>query len=427
MHDTVESLLAFLNASPTPFHATANLARMFEDAGFTPLDERSPWALEAGQAYYSTRTDASIVAFRLGKDLPERGLRLVGAHTDSPCLKVKPCPDLSRQGYSLLGVETYGGVLLNPWFDRDLSIAGRVSGVDAEGQLQARLINFDRAIATIPSLAIHLNRTANENKTVNPQQEMNALLDMERDQNFRDLLLEQVAEEHADAPLAEVLDFNLCFYDMQAPALTGLNRAFLSSARLDNLLSCFLGAQALIHSDTTETAVLLCNDHEEVGSRSDAGAQGTLLNDCLARLVPDSAARHQTLRHSMMLSVDNAHGVHPNYSDKHDGNHGPKLNAGPVIKFDADQGYATNSDTAAFVRWLARQGEPIPLQSFVMRADMRCGSTIGPITATNSGIRTVDIGNAQFAMHSIRETAGVQDVTHMTNLLSRFYGVAQVP
>jgi len=424
----IDGLLSFLAASPSPFHAAKNLAGKFQQAGFQRLDEANAWSLKSGERYYYTRSDASIVAFNLTDDLVDSGARLVGAHTDSPCLKVKPSPELNNKGYTRLGIEVYGGALLNPWFDRDLSLAGKVTGINKKGALVSGLVNFERAIAVVPSLAIHLNREANRNKTVNPQLEMNALLScLKSDFSFRDYLLKQVQQENPNSEFVRVLDFNLSFYDTQLPAVVGMESEFIASARLDNLLSCYLAAESLLASDFNQTSVLVCNDHEEVGSRSEAGAQGTMLRDLFARLLPSEPERQQALRHSMMLSVDNAHGIHPNYSDKHDQNHGPLINAGPVIKFDADQSYATSSETAAFVRWLALSGsDELPLQSYVTKADSRCGSTIGPITASNLGVRTADIGNAQFAMHSCRELAGVYDAQVLKSLLQRFYDAKRV-
>lgn len=424
----LQGLLDFLQSAPSPFHAVDSLCRRFSSAGFERLDERSEWSLEPGRAYFYTRSDASIAAFRLADDIADRGVRIVGAHTDSPCLKLKPKPELSRNGYSLLGVEVYGGALLNPWFDRDLGLAGKVSGLNAAGELVSALVNIQEPIGYVPSLAIHLNREANNKKSVNPQKEMNVLLgSVDENSSFTDILLDRVQTENPDLKLEKILNFNLSFYDLQAPSAVGLHKEFVASARLDNLLSCYLGAESLLASDGKQSSILICNDHEEVGSRSDVGAQGTMLNDLLARLCRDPVDRQRCLRHSMMFSVDNAHGVHPNYPDRHDAMHGPLLNNGPVIKFDADQSYATSSETAALVRWLAEAAPEIPLQEFVTRADMRCGSTIGPITAANTGVKTVDIGNPQFAMHSCRELAGAQDCESMLKLLIRFLDVAKIP
>jgi aspartyl aminopeptidase len=423
----IDRLKKFLGASPTPYHATENLVGLFKSQGFTALDERDEWQLESGKSYYVTRSDASIIAFTLGeKPLHEAGFRLVGTHTDSPCLKVKPQPELLAKNCFQLGVEVYGGALLNPWFDRDLSIAGKVTGELTNGELVSRLIDFKRPVAVIPSLAIHLNREANTNKSVNAQKEMNALLSLSESKlSFRELLAKQFASQYPELQLKEIYDFNLSFYDVQEPACIGLEEEFLASARLDNLLSTFIAADSLLASNGSQTAILICNDHEEVGSRSDSGAQGTMLRDLLARIEPGAAQRHRAVCSSMMLSVDNAHAVHPNYAEKHDASHGPLLNSGPVLKFDADQSYATSSDTAAILRWLAAQDEKIPLQSFVTRADMRCGSTIGPITSASLGLKTADLGVPQLAMHSIRELAGTRDVIYLFNLLQRFYDLTR--
>ena len=421
-------LLAFLDASPTPFHATRAMAEFLSAAGFCSLNEADSWSLSPGKYYY-TRGDSSIIAFVLGsKPVTETGVNVVGAHTDSPCLKVKPNPEVLKNGYQQLGIEVYGGALLNPWYDRDLSLAGKVNYLAESGALQSALINFEKPIAIIPSLAIHLDRTANKDRTVNPQTDMNPILFQgEEKTSFKTLLMEEINRELGDSAepevqAQEILDYNLSFYDTQNAAVVGLNEEFIASARLDNLLSCFVGMKALSEADPTQTSVLICNDHEEVGSCSDIGAAGNMLESFLQRLLPDSNERQIAMSRSFMISADNAHGIHPNYPAKHDDNHGPLLNNGPVLKFDANQSYATSSDSASFVRWLAKSAdEELPLQSYVTRADMRCGSTIGPITASAVGIQTVDIGVPTFGMHSIREMAGAKDIQVITDLLVRFF------
>lgn len=421
--DLNTELLSFLQRSPTPFHATSNLSTLLDKSGFIKLDEKSEWQLEKGGRYYFERSQSSLVAFIAGTaSALDSGVRVVGAHTDSPCLKIKPSPELLNHSYHQLGIEVYGGALLNPWFDRDLSIAGRVSCLNQQGKLLHRLINFENPVAIIPSLAIHLDRNANEGRAVNPQKQMSPVLFQgDAPLDLRDLLLQTLRRDDGD--IDEILDFNLSFYDTQPPAFVGMNSSFIASARLDNLLSCFVGAKAIAGAGDTQTTILICNDHEEVGSRSDIGAQGTMLMDLMERLFPDNQDRQRAIRNSLMFSIDNAHGIHPNYADKHDNNHGPILNRGPVIKFDANQGYATSSDGSAFVRMLARaggHGGEIPLQNFVMRSDMRCGSTIGPITASEIGIKTVDLGVPTFAMHSIRELAGREDCLYLYKLIERF-------
>ncbi len=417
----LQDLLTFLRLSPTPYHAVANMAASLTHAGFTRLDEREPWQLEPGKAYFFTRRDASILAFRYGtQPLGSSGIRMLGAHTDSPCLKIKPRPERVSQGYWQLGVEVYGGALLSPWFDRDLSIAGRVAVATHTGQIRHELINFARPIAVIPSLAIHLDRTVNEQRSINPHEEMRPVLLQEGgNANFRQVLREELTRTGHCTDVTEVLEYDLHLYDTQPPALTGLHEEFISSARLDNLLSCYLGLQALLQADGGESCLLLLTDHEEVGSQSDIGARSNLLNACLTRWLGGGELRYQTLANSMFVSVDNAHGIHPNYPRKHDENHGPLLNAGPVLKVDANQGYATSSETAALIRLWAQQAG-VSLQVFVTRADMRCGSTIGPMTAAQTGVRSLDIGLPTFAMHSIRELAGSADPAAMLALLNQY-------
>ena len=418
-----QQLLRFLEKATTPFHAVEEMAGLLAVAGFESLQEDVVWQLKPGGKYYLQRNGSSLVAFVFGRDSgPDKGMRMVGAHTDSPCLMVKPSPEKSRQGYFQLGVQVYGGALLNPWFDRDLSLAGRVSFESIDGQLRSLLVDFRRAIATIPSLAIHLDREANKNRTINPQTDILPLLCQVDDTgtpDFRELLKAQLLVEHPDCNVARVLDYELSFYDTQAPALIGLKEEFIASARLDNLLSCFTGLQALLAADGAVSSLLVCNDHEEVGSLSAAGAQGPLLSSVLKRLVGNEGEYVILTDRSMMISADNAHGIHPNYADKHDDNHGPILNRGPVIKMNANQRYATNSETAGLYRMISAQ-EDVPVQSFVVRTDMGCGSTIGPITAGGTGVSTLDIGVPTFGMHSIRELAGSGDAWSLYRVLRRF-------
>ena len=429
MHNTpTQGLLDFLQRSPSPFHATQSIAQALEAAGYLALNERETWQLKPQGRYYVTRNDSSIIAIQLGQHDPvEHGIRMVGAHTDSPCLKVKPQPELSRHGYWQLGVEVYGGVLLSPWFDRDLSLAGRVTFKHNE-QLHSRLVDFKQAIASIPSLAIHLNREANNGWTINPQTELPPILAQlagAEAKDFRALLAEQVQREHGISA-TQVLDYELCFYDSQPAATIGLKQDFIAGARLDNLLSCYAGLQALLSSDGQHTQVLVCTDHEEVGSNSACGADGPFLEQVLRRVLGSEEAFVRCIQHSLLISADNAHGIHPNYADKHDSNHGPLLNQGPVIKVNSNQRYATNSETSSFFKLLCEQAN-IPVQSFVTRSDMGCGSTIGPITASQLGVQTIDIGVPTFAMHSIRELAGSHDLGYLISALSAFYNSSQLP
>ena len=416
-------LMDFLAMSPTPFHAVEQIIYKLECAGYQRLYEADSWDLKEKQGYYVTRNDSSIGAFKLGENFIENGIKMVGAHTDSPCLKVKPEPDLLNKGYYQLGVEVYGGALLNPWFDRDLSLAGRVNYLDEDGDLCNTLINFNDPIAVIPSLAIHLDREANKNRSINPQTDIPPVLlklpssDEENKPSFKDILLQKIKE---DTGAVEVLDYELSFYDVQEPAYIGLHQDFIASARLDNLLSCFTGMMAMTETSNPGSKLLVCNDHEEVGSQSSSGAQGNFLQSVLQRLSQTQENYQRMIDRSMMISTDNAHAIHPNYPDRHDAEHGPLLNHGPVIKTNANQRYATSSETSAVFRQLCSQ-QDVPVQDFVVRTDMACGSTIGPITAAMIGIKTLDIGVPTYAMHSIREMAGSRDAHMLHKVLTAFY------
>lgn len=423
-----QSLADFIQSSPTPFHAAHSLAERLRAVGYQELDEREEWALAEGGRYFVLRNQSSLIAFSLGQpDALRNGIRMIGAHTDSPCLRVKPQPELNRHGLWQLGVEVYGGALLAPWFDRDLSLAGRVTCRDANGQLHNLLLDFQRPIAIIPNLAIHLNRDVNSGFTVNAQTDLPPVLahSIEPNRDLRALLANELSRQYPEREPLQVLDYELSFYDTQPPAVIGLDGDFLAAARLDNLLSCHAGLEALLSSDGNQACLLVCTDHEEVGSSSACGADGPFLEDVLARLLPDESERIRTTQRSVLVSADNAHAIHPNYADRHDGNHGPQLNAGPVIKINSNQRYATTSETAALFRHLCQQVE-VPVQSFVVRSDMGCGSTIGPITSSRLGVRTVDIGAPTFAMHSIRELAGIRDVEYLQRVLTAFLDCPQV-
>ncbi|MGB2359720.1 MAG: M18 family aminopeptidase, partial [Porticoccaceae bacterium] len=415
-------LSAFLNASPTPFHAVSSMVGLLEEGGFTRLDEADAWTLKAGDKHYVTRNGSSIIAFVVGSQaLAASGIRLAGAHTDSPCLMVKPQPEITKAGYFQLGVEVYGGALLNPWFDRDLSIAGRLVYRDANQQLKQTLVDFEQPVAMIPSLAIHLDREANSGRTINAQNHIPPVLMLSQDDrsktDFRALLADKFLP-----PKSEVLDFELCFYDTQSAAMVGLKQEFLASARLDNLLSCYVATQALLAADGTNTSLMVCNDHEEVGSVSAIGADGPFLEAVVERIVQAEAlsSLNTVADKSMMISCDNAHAAHPNFSDKHDGAHMPVLNGGPVIKVNVKQRYATTSVTSALFRQLCDQAD-VPVQTFVSRSDLGCGSTIGPITSSRLGIPTLDVGIPQLAMHSCREMTGSQDPERLTHVLEAFF------
>lgn len=420
-------LASFLDAGKTPYHAVAEVARRLQAAGFRLFRESDAWQLEAGTRGYVVRAGGSIVAFQVGTRAPaDSGFVLIGAHTDSPNLRLKPRPDLTSVGYRQLSVEVYGGLLLSTWLDRDLSLAGRV--VFADGSVQ--LIDLKRPVCRIPNLAIHLNRDVNSAGLVlNAQTHLVPVLGLEGEQgDFPALLAEGLQGTSASgANVADVLGFDLCLYDTQGAAFAGSKQEFLLSSRLDNLASCHAALQALLTAspDLEATRVIALYDHEEVGSQSASGARSLLMSDLLERLARgfdprDASALPRATARSLLISADMAHAVHPNYPDKHDKQHRPLLGAGPVIKVNVNQSYATDGPAAAAFTSACRAVDVSP-QHFSARNDMPCGSTIGPISAARLGLRTVDVGNPMLSMHSCREMAAVADVAPMIRAMTRLF------
>ncbi len=407
----------FLDLSPTPFHATEQLAKLLMNGGYQKLHEEEEWILKKGGRYFVVRNDSSLIAFVMGHSDPlKHGLRIAGAHTDSPCLMIKPNPDITKNGYLQLGVEVYGGALLNPWFDRDLSIAGRIIFQKSSGELETKLVDFKRPVAIIPSLAIHLDRGANKNRSVNPQTDIPPILMRTKNKrNFR-----QILEENFLSMGEKVLDYELSLYDFQKASNIGINGEFLVSARLDNLLSCYVAAKAISAADGEHNCVLVCSDHEEIGSVSSSGSDGPFLESVLERMVGNDLIRDRVMRRSLFISCDSAHAMHPNYKSMHDDRHQPIINEGPVIKVNVKQRYATNSITSSIFKKICSDAG-IPLQTFVSRSDIGCGSTIGPIVSARLGIPTLDVGIPQLAMHSCRETAGVKDPSFLEKGLIKFF------
>ncbi|XXZ17083.1 M18 family aminopeptidase [Sorangium sp. So ce315] len=405
-------LCAFIDRAPTPFHAVREVASRLAAAGFSELGERDAWELAPGDRRYVIRGGSTIVAFVAGAEHPARGgFRVLGAHTDSPNLRVKPNAELSRSGYQQLGVEVYGGVLYSTWLDRDLSVAGRVH-VRREGRIERHLVDLGRPVARVPNLAIHLNRGVNSDGLVlNAQKHLAPVVGLGKEADLQALLACAV-----DAPRDAVLGFDLCLYDTLKASIGGLSDEFIFASRLDNLASCHAATAALIGAGEpgAATRVIALYDHEECGSRSAVGAAGSVLRDVLARIVEAYPAREpqafaRAMAGSLLVSADMAHAVHPNYADQHEPRHAPQLNRGLVIKSNANQSYATDGATSAALEALCNDVGYCP-QRFVVRSDLPCGSTIGPITAAALGIATVDVGAPMLSMHSCREMAGTLDV-----------------
>ena len=408
---TIDDLRAYLDASPSPFHAAANAARRLDLAGFVELVDHGGWD-ELPAAGYVVR-DGGVIAWRIPDGATTTTpFRLVGAHTDSPGLRVKPTPDAGSLGWKQLNVEVYGGILNNSWLDRDLGIAGRLTLPGGE----SALVDVARPVARVPQLAVHLDRGVNEGLQLDPQQHLQPVwgVGAASPGEFASWIA-------AEAGVATPAFWELCLYDVQSAELLGHDRSLLASGRLDNLLSCWAAIDALVGAEPVDAiAVMVLNDHEEVGSSSTTGAGGPLLERVLERhVLARGGARDDLLRAlaaSSCVSADNAHAVHPNYPDRHDPAHRPIVNAGPAIKVNSNQRYATSSATAAaFARACDTAG--VPFQVFVSRNNMPCGSTIGPITATRLGIDTVDVGVPQLSMHSARELCGAADPVHLAKAL----------
>ncbi len=421
----LRDFMAFLDASPTPYHAVRAVRERLGAAGFAAFAEGDAWQLEPGTRGFVQR-GGSLLAFVAGSAAPwEAGFVVLGAHTDSPNLRLKPSPELSHAGYRQAAVELYGGVLLSTWLDRDLGLAGRVALAGGRHEL----VRLDGAPFRIPNLAIHLNRDVNrEGLVLNPQHHLAPVWGLESSEarTLLDLVVTALGSTpSAGAGAADIVGFDLCFFDAQGAALGGAANELISSARLDNLGSCHPIVSALLaaQAPSPTTRVIALHDHEEVGSQSAAGARSPLLESMLERLVfgyhaAPADALHRAVARSLFVSADMAHAVHPNYADKHDKLHRPLLGGGPVVKVNASQSYATDAIAqGAFVE--ACRAEGVTPQFFVSRNDQPCGSTIGPITAARLGMRSLDIGNPMLAMHSCRETAGSADGPILCRVLCR--------
>ena len=416
--DHVADLAAFLIASPSSFHAAAEGARRLAAAGFVEQDETADWDASPG-GHYLVR-DGALVAWRVPPNAdPRTPYRIVGAHTDSPGFAVKPNPDLGGFGYAQLGVEVYGGPLVNSWLDRELGLAGRL--VLADGRTE--LVRTD-AIMRIPQLAIHLDRGVNDNGLkLDKQQHTAPVWGVGRpDRRLVDHLGELVGCRGD-----QIDGFELVAYDATAPAIFGPGQEFLAAGRLDNLTGVHAGLTAMLRSSGGGHIELLAAfDHEELGSASRSGASGPLLADVLTRIAgvrgvgPDQ--HHQALARSVCLSVDAGHAIHPNYPQRHDPANQPLLNGGPLLKINTNQRYATDAAGMALWRRACRTAD-VPTQEFVSNNALPCGSTIGPLTATRLGIRTLDVGQPLLSMHSARELAGTADALALSRAAEAFFEV----
>ncbi|MFJ8131386.1 M18 family aminopeptidase [Streptomyces hydrogenans] len=414
-----DDLMSFLAASPSPYHAVANAAERLEKAGFRRVEETAAWDGTSGGKFV-TRGGAIIAWYVPEGAAPHTPYRIVGAHTDSPNLRVKPRPDMGNQGWRQIAVEIYGGTLLNTWLDRDLGLAGRLTLRDGSH----RLVNVDRPLLRVPQLAIHLDRSANDGLKLDRQRHMQPVWGT-GEVREGDLVEFVAAEAGVDAE--DIAGWDLMVHAVDAPAYLGRDRELVAGPRMDNLLSVHAAVAALTavagRDDLPYIPVLAAFDHEENGSEADTGAQGPLLGTVLERSVYARGGgyedRARAFAGTVCLSSDTGHAVHPNYAERHDPTHHPRVNGGPILKVNVNQRYATDgTGRAIFAAACEKAG--VPWQSFVSSNDMPCGTTIGPITAARHGITTVDIGVAILSMHSARELCGAEDPYLLANALVAF-------
>ncbi len=423
-----EKLIDFIHHSPTMYHVIDNMANVLEANGFKPLCLKNNWRLEKGGRYYTTKNGSAIFAFTLGgKDLAQEGFRFVAAHSDSPCFRIKPDPEMVVEGAMLkLNTEVYGGPILMTWLDRPLSIAGRVV-LRGNHPLHPKkmLVDVRRPLGVIPSLAIHFNRAVNEGVELNKQKDMLPFLGMiDHTFNKNGFLLSLIAEElHVNA--SDILDCDLFLYETERGTIFGAHNDMILSPKLDDLAMAFAGLESLVASASHPAFNMLCIfDNEEVGSGTKQGAGSPVLKHILERIAEKLSLSHEDfqrmLYHSFMISSDMAHGLHPNQPDKHDPVLHPIINGGPVIKLHAGQKYMTDGDSGAvFISLCESAG--VACQKFVNRSDMVGGSTLGNILTGQIDIRGVDIGNPMLGMHSARETGGVKDHDDIKKVFSQFF------
>lgn len=420
--DISKELMDFIKESPTAFHVVKNFSTMLEKAGFIKLNERNKWKIEQGGKYYVTRNDSSIIAFQLPDNMDFYNFQIAAAHSDSPAFKIKENPEMVEDNnYVTLNVEKYGGMLMAPWFDRPLSVAGRVIVRENSG-LKPVLVNVDRDLCVIPNLAIHMNRDVNNGIKYNPQKDMIPLFGEIASKDKFD----QIIANEAGVAIEDIISTDLFLYNREWGTIWGADNEFMSAPRLDDVMCAFSCIKALTDNKENNKSVNVCAifDNEEVGSTTKQGADSSFLYDVLSRISmcmgKDSEDFIRACASSFMLSADNAHAVHPNYKEKADPTNRPYMNKGIVIKYNANQKYTTDAISASIFKEICKKAG-VEVQSYVNRSDIPGGSTLGNISNSHISLNTVDIGLAQLAMHSPYETAGVKDTENMIKAVKTFY------
>jgi aspartyl aminopeptidase len=424
-----QQLLDFIDASPSPWHVVNSIKTRLAAFQFIELNETAKWTLHAGGRYYVVRDDSSIIAFVVGQQpLVSTGFKLIGTHTDSPGLRIKPNAATAIDGLLRLAVEVYGGPILATFADRDLSLAGRISYKDEQGKLASRLVQCAKPLLRLPNLAIHMNRMVNEEGLkLHKQQELPLILTHLTEQQLPTAYFSAWLQQQAEIEAERILSWDLAVYDTQKGVFWGANNEFYANSQLDNLASCHAALTALLDNDVLQAdSTLVCAffDHEEIGSESHKGADGSFLADTLERIAlatqTDAENYLRALAKSFMISADMAHAYQPSFPLAYDSDHKVMVNQGPVIKVNANQRYSTTSGSDALFA-LCCESAGVPYQKYSHRNDLACGSTIGPMTSSRLGIHCVDVGNPLWAMHSIRESAGVWDHHYMIKAISQFF------
>ncbi len=424
MENYVNELIDFINNSPTAFQATENIVKELKENGFEELSEKDKWNLEKNKSYFVTRNQSSVLAFKMGKgNIAENGFHLIGAHTDSPALKIKPESETISKNNIKIGVEVYGGPIKASWTDRELSIAGRVIIKNGDS-IESKNINFENPVAIIPNLPIHMNGELNNGFKYNAQDHFQAIIGLTDNKDEKNFLKSKIAEK-LGINLENILDFDLFLYDWAKSRLCGFNNEFLVSGRLDNLAMSHAILKAILApTENNSVDVAIFFDNEEIGSRTLQGADSSFLKDILQRISFSESETFEdykrAIANSFLISSDMAHAFHPDYPAKHDPFYTPQINKGPVIKYNANYRYSTTAESAAYFSNLCEKAD-VPYQKMTNRSDMRSGSTIGPMTSAALGIKSVDIGNPMWAMHSTRETGGTLDHIYVIKAFKEFY------
>ena len=423
-------LVDFLYDSPSACHGVKATQKILDKNGFVEIKETDKWDLQAKGKYYVIKNDSALIAFEVGTgNIEETGFRLIGAHTDVPGFRIKPNPQMISEGkYVKLNTEVYGGPILYTWYDRPLSIAGKVSikGVSPL-KPETRLININKPLLIIPSLAIHMNREVNEGYKINKQLDTLPLLGLINDKLEKEDYLMNILAEELQVNKEDILNFELGLYEYEKGSLIGMNEELIASGRFDDLWMVFAGVKALVNSkENVATKVMVCIDNEEIGSLTAEGANSTLLSNILERIAlglgKDREGYYRTLANSIMISADLAHAVHPNLGVKHDPTNRPVLEGGPVLKIAASGSYSTDSFNGAVFAGIC-ESVGVPFQKFVNRSDLRGGTTIGPITSANLTIPVIDMGAPVLGMHSIRELASVKDNYYTIKVFTEFFSL----